>query len=61
MSGIEFFQTLMGRRWYEATAPKIADQLERLNTNIEALVTELQLQRKERQSGDDGKKADGQQ
>ena len=59
MSGIEFFQTLMGRRWYEATAPKIADQLERLNTNIEALVTELQ--RKERQSGDDGKKADDQQ
>jgi hypothetical protein len=61
MSGIEFFQTLMGRRWYEATAPKIADGLERLNTNLEALVTELQLQRKERQSGDDGKKADGQQ
>ena len=61
MNGPAFFLTRMGQRFYEATMPKVADQLERLNTNIEALVTELQLQRKERQSGDDGKKADGQQ
>ena len=27
--------------FYEATMPKIADELERLNTNIEALVAEL--------------------
>ena len=31
----------MGQRFYEATMPKIANQLERLNTNIEALVVEL--------------------
>jgi hypothetical protein len=31
----------MGYRFYEATMPKIAEQLERLNTNIEALVAEL--------------------
>jgi len=31
----------MGQRFYEATMPKIADQLERLNTNIESLVAEL--------------------
>jgi hypothetical protein len=31
----------MGQRFYEATMPKIADQLERLNANIEALVAEL--------------------
>jgi hypothetical protein len=37
----EFFKTRMGQRFYEATMPKIADQLERLNTNIEALVAEL--------------------
>ena len=61
MNGPAFFSTRMGQRFYEATMPKVADQLERLNTNLEALVTELQLQRKERQSGDDGKKADGQQ
>ena len=63
MSGIEFFQTLMGRRWYEATAPKIADQLERLNTNLEALTVELRLLREARQraGADAGKKADGQQ
>jgi hypothetical protein len=48
MSGPQFFETLMGRRWYEATAPKIADQLERLNGNLEMLVTELRLQREAR-------------
>jgi hypothetical protein len=32
----------MGHRFYEATLPKIADQLERLNVNMEALVAELQ-------------------
>jgi hypothetical protein len=37
----EFFRTRMGQRFYEATMPKIADQLERLNANIEALVEEL--------------------
>lgn len=41
MAGDEFFKTRMGHRFYEATMPKIADQLERLNTNIEALVAEL--------------------
>jgi hypothetical protein len=42
MAGDDFFKTRMGQRFYEATMPKIADQLERLNTNIEALVAELQ-------------------
>jgi hypothetical protein len=37
----EFFRTRMGQRFYEATLPKLADQLERLNANIEALVEEL--------------------
>jgi prefoldin subunit 5 len=37
----DFFRTRMGQRFYEATMPKIADQLERLNANIEALVAEL--------------------
>ncbi len=37
----DFFRTRMGQRFYEATIPKIADQLDRLNTNIEALVAEL--------------------
>jgi len=42
----EFFRTRMGQRFYEATMPKIADQLERLNANIEALVA---AQREDRQ------------
>ena len=41
MPGDDFFKTRMGHRFYEATMPKIADELERLNTNIEALVAEL--------------------
>jgi len=38
MSGTEFFQTRMGARFYEGTMPKIAEQLERLNDNLEALI-----------------------
>lgn len=41
----EFFRTRMGQRFFEATMPKIADQLERLNVNIEVLVAELRQQR----------------
>ncbi len=48
MTGPEFFQTRMGARFFEATAPKIADQLERLNANLEALAAELRLQREAR-------------
>ena len=44
MSAPEFFQTRMGQRFYEATMPKIADQLERLNANLEALLAELRKQ-----------------
>lgn len=42
MSGDDFFRTQMGHRFYEATMPKIASQLERLNANLEALLAELQ-------------------
>ena len=41
----DFFRTRMGQRFYEATMPKLADQLERLNANIEALVAALREQR----------------
>lgn len=61
MTGPDFFQTRMGAKFYEATMPKVADQLERLNSNLEALVTELRLQREERRSGADEKKTDDQQ
>ncbi len=42
--GDDFFRTRMGQRFFEATMPKIADQLERLNANLEALVAELRKQ-----------------
>ena len=48
----DFFRTRMGQRFYEATMPKIADQLERLNANIEALVTEFRKQREPAQEPD---------
>ena len=41
MSGVSFFQTRMGARFFEGTMPKIAEQLERLNDNLEALLAEL--------------------
>jgi len=41
MSEVRFFQTRMGARFYEGTMPKIAEQLERLNDNLEALLAEV--------------------
>jgi excisionase family DNA binding protein len=35
MTGPEFFQTVMGRRFYEVTMPALVKQLERLNDNLE--------------------------
>ncbi len=37
----EFFKTMMGRRYYEVTMPRLVDQAERLNNNLEAFVAEL--------------------
>jgi hypothetical protein len=50
----DFFRTRMGQRFYEATMPKLADQLERLNANIEALVAELREQRRRAEQKDAG-------
>lgn len=44
MNGPAFFQTRMGARFYEGTMPKIAEQLERLNDNLESLLAELRKQ-----------------
>ena len=41
MSGPDFFRTRMGARFYEGTMPKIAEQIERLNDILEALLVEL--------------------
>lgn len=46
MSGVEFFQTRMGARFFEGTMPKIAEQLERLNDNLEALLEALRNERR---------------
>ena len=38
----EFFQTRMGREFYDSTMPQIAQQLARLNDLLERLVTLLE-------------------
>ncbi|MDB2481829.1 hypothetical protein N9W84_01540 [bacterium] len=35
--GIKFFQTIMGRKFYEGTLPHLIRQLERLNDNLEKI------------------------
>jgi hypothetical protein len=49
---IEFFQTLMGRRYYESTMPEIAKQLKRIADALERLV-ELQGDQQRTIVGDD--------
>ena len=41
MGGDDFLRTRMGQRLFEATMPKIADQLERLNASLEAFAADL--------------------
>ena len=41
MAGAEFFQTPMGRRFFEATLPRIAGALEDIAKNMEPAKTEL--------------------
>lgn len=36
-NGPEFFQTIMGRTFYEVTMPRLVKQLEKLNENMEKL------------------------
>ncbi len=38
---MEFFQTRMGSRFFEVTAPRIADELATLNNNLAALIALL--------------------
>jgi len=43
MSDVEFFQTLMGRRFYEGTMPRIARALDRLATVLENEALNLEV------------------
>jgi hypothetical protein len=37
----DFFRAKMGHRFFEATMPKVADDLERINMNLEPLVAAM--------------------
>jgi hypothetical protein len=39
---LEFYQTRAGRQLIDATMPKIADELSRLNENLERLIATLE-------------------
>lgn len=41
MSGPEFFQTLMGHKFYERDFPELVRQLARLNDNLERIAVAL--------------------
>jgi hypothetical protein len=41
MAGDDFFKTRMGQRFYEATMPKIADQLERIRQSFHLRASSL--------------------
>jgi len=38
MAGPEFFQTVMGRAFYEGTVPALVKELKKLNVNLEKLI-----------------------
>ena len=42
MDGVQFFQTRMGKVFYEATMPNLVKQLERLNELLERLLNKRQ-------------------
>ncbi len=48
---VEFFQTRMGRQYYEGTMPELVKQLARLNELLEQLVA-AQKQQAEKSDGD---------
>ncbi len=50
MSETKFFQTRMGQRFYEGTAPELVKQLARLNELLERLVAAQE--RREKDDGD---------
>lgn len=52
--GDDFFRTRMGQKFFESTVPRIADELGRLNRNLEALVALLDQRGGGARSADDG-------
>ena len=49
--GIEFFQTVMGKQFYEGTMPALVRELSRLNKNLEKLI---QLQERPHEAAEEG-------
>ena len=43
--GVEFFQTPMGRRFYEGTMPSLVDAIEKLNENMALMQKQMEEQK----------------
>lgn len=54
---IQFFQTGMGKRFYEHTMPELVRQLARLNDNLERLIERLPVAPPERATDDEEAKS----
>ena len=50
---VEFFQTRMGRQFYEGTMPEIAKQLARLNDLLERLTEQMKSGAQDSDPGSD--------
>lgn len=52
---IEFFQTVMGKAFYEGTAPALVRELKKLNDNLTKMneLKEKELKLKEKPSGEE--------
>ncbi|MFH1844882.1 MAG: hypothetical protein ABIF77_16955 [bacterium] len=50
MSEVRFFQTRVGRRFYESTLPELVNQLSRLNDLLAVIVARQESQDKEPES-----------
>ena len=48
MAGSEFFQTSMGKRFYQGTMPRIADSLEQIADSLEQIAKSLENMSKDK-------------
>lgn len=56
---LEFFQTRMGQRFFESTAPSIAQELSRLNDNIERIIALIEREKPKQEDSHDQQNGKG--
>jgi len=51
--GPKFFETIMGRKFFEGTVPKVLLQVERLNTNLEKIISLMEVSLEQNEESDE--------